>query len=336
MSFIGSTIGLIRHYLCIQKTVSAKSLPVQFREPYILTGYRLPNKTWSYYIISLFQWHNETINVWTHLIACIFVLAELAMFGLQYDLFGNKDGGALLAFGLSSIVMFLISSMSHLLHLKSIKVHYILSLADYAGISLYGSGAGIATFYSSARPEVYQIMAPYYIIGNVFVGWLVYATCVIAKLKFVGPHQLERKLLQIFSFTIQGAWILIPILSNYFHCFMDEKCSFMDLNHMTMSFFLCLVEAVAFAAHIPERYRPKMFDYVGHGHQIFHLLCIYSIIYQMRSVDLNIKRGLANHTRMNINDVLIGFSVLILSQIITTFSILGLVDKKVKEIAKKH
>ncbi|ESO82503.1 hypothetical protein LOTGIDRAFT_223258 [Lottia gigantea] len=334
MSLVSSTIGLIKHYLCIQKTVNSKSIPAPFREPYILTGYRLPKKSWSYYIVSLFQWHNETINVWTHLVACLFVLGELARFGLKYDLFSDKDGGALLAFGLSCLTMFFFSSMSHLLHLKSIKVHYILSLADYAGISLYGSGAGIATFYSCCQPNVYDVMAPFYIIGNVIVGWFVYATCVIAKLTFVGPHAAQRKLMCVFAFTIQGTWIVTPLLSNYYTYFFDPECSIWNLNHITISCLLCVLEGIAFAAHIPERYRPKMFDYVGHGHQIFHLLCIFSVIYQMRAVDRNVDMGLAAHTGMNINDVLIGFTALIMSQIITTFFVLGLVDKKVNEIVK--
>lgn len=45
-----------------------------YREPYILTGYRRDNQPYTYYINSLFNKHNETINVYSHFIGVIYNL----------------------------------------------------------------------------------------------------------------------------------------------------------------------------------------------------------------------------------------------------------------------
>lgn len=48
---------------------------------YILEGYRAP-RSWKECVLSLFQLHNETINVWSHLVGAIvfiFLIVELAI-----------------------------------------------------------------------------------------------------------------------------------------------------------------------------------------------------------------------------------------------------------------
>ncbi|KAK1880426.1 Membrane progestin receptor alpha [Dissostichus eleginoides] len=49
-------------------TLKESEVPTYFRERYVSTGYRPLNQNWRYYFLSLFQRHNETINVWTHLL----------------------------------------------------------------------------------------------------------------------------------------------------------------------------------------------------------------------------------------------------------------------------
>lgn len=42
-----------------------------YASKYIHTGYRPINEDYKVCLNSLFQWHNEYINIWTHLIPCI-------------------------------------------------------------------------------------------------------------------------------------------------------------------------------------------------------------------------------------------------------------------------
>ncbi|CAM4959066.1 unnamed protein product, partial [Rotaria socialis] len=50
-----------------------KDVPPILIEPFILRGYRSTHQPWSYYWKSLFHKHNETINVWSHLIGILYM-----------------------------------------------------------------------------------------------------------------------------------------------------------------------------------------------------------------------------------------------------------------------
>jgi hypothetical protein len=47
---------------------------------FLLSGYRL-EMSWRESFISLFQWHNETINVWTHLMGGFLFLCTISAVG---------------------------------------------------------------------------------------------------------------------------------------------------------------------------------------------------------------------------------------------------------------
>ena len=49
---------------------------------YILTGYRINYDSWPAILKSIFQWHNETMNIWTHLVGFIVYVIILLVIGL--------------------------------------------------------------------------------------------------------------------------------------------------------------------------------------------------------------------------------------------------------------
>jgi len=63
-------------------TLRDADVPPLFREPYILSGYRPVGLSWRYYVLSLFQMHNETLNVWSHLLAGVCVALRFAVFAV--------------------------------------------------------------------------------------------------------------------------------------------------------------------------------------------------------------------------------------------------------------
>ena len=46
---------------------------------HILNGYRINYDTWKATVMSLFQMHNETINVWTHMLGFVVALIAFIM-----------------------------------------------------------------------------------------------------------------------------------------------------------------------------------------------------------------------------------------------------------------
>lgn len=77
LSSFFSSLSLLPH------TVRDTEVPLLFREPYILSGYRPVGHSWSFYFLSLFQIHNETINVWSHLLAGVCVALRFSVFALM-------------------------------------------------------------------------------------------------------------------------------------------------------------------------------------------------------------------------------------------------------------
>lgn len=61
-------------------TVRDVDVPPLFRERFILAGYRPVGLSWRCYVLSLFQIHNETLNVWSHLLAAVCVVMRFMAF----------------------------------------------------------------------------------------------------------------------------------------------------------------------------------------------------------------------------------------------------------------
>lgn len=55
-------------------------VPQLFRRRYILSGYRPVGLRWRCYVLSLFQLHNQTLSVWSHLLAAGCVAARFLLF----------------------------------------------------------------------------------------------------------------------------------------------------------------------------------------------------------------------------------------------------------------
>lgn len=53
--------------------------------PYLTEGYRLGYKRFRDIFKTLFMWHNETLNIWTHLVGAIFMIAMAVWFANNYD-----------------------------------------------------------------------------------------------------------------------------------------------------------------------------------------------------------------------------------------------------------
>lgn len=49
----------------------------------IITGYRINYSTWRAILLSIFEWHNETINIWTHLVGFIIYMVVLLVIGFS-------------------------------------------------------------------------------------------------------------------------------------------------------------------------------------------------------------------------------------------------------------
>jgi predicted membrane channel-forming protein YqfA (hemolysin III family) len=133
-------------------------------EPFIHSGFRLPNQPYSYYYRSLFSLHNETCSVWIHLLGT-FVLIGQTLHQL-FQLSNNEQESFLAIYVIYNCIgacmMLLCSAQAHLLHSRTLADHLRSFYLDYFGINFYGFVSGIILRRFSHRSTVSSFFSERY------------------------------------------------------------------------------------------------------------------------------------------------------------------------------
>ena len=154
---------------------------------------------------------------------------------------------------------------------------------------LYGQGFGLL-FLCSGTPNFYQTF------GNVYIPILTILSAFVcvcsghAKIKYRRPYPIHRRLLQIGCCTLQIIFLYIPMYYRHYHCSVagtnsdsaDEYLCHTSHHHTkyTLWFFPSIF---CFVFHAPEYFSPGLFDFIGHGHQWFHVLITITTLYQFEA-----------------------------------------------------
>ncbi|XP_047436984.1 membrane progestin receptor beta-like [Mugil cephalus] len=268
-------------------TVRDVDVPPLFRERFILSGYRPVGLSWRCYALSVFQIHNETLNVWSHLLAAACMTLRFTAFAvlggggvLGFRLLGPEGPGfsldvsslPLVLYVLSAVTYLSCSAAAHLFQSHSEEAHYSLFFLDYVGVAVYQYGAALALgLYSSDSTWTQSIVGQVQVFlpAAAFLAWLSCATCCYAKLHFRRTFPLHRKLCQLVPMAVAYLLDISPVA----HRLATHRWSSspaLTLHFLQVALFL--LSAFFFSCPIPERFFPGRFDIVGHGHQIFHFL----------------------------------------------------------------
>ena len=266
------------------KLQSAKSLtrnfvPKVMWEPGILTGYRLINQPWSYYVKSLFWIHNETVNVWTHFIAPFLCITLVYGFSKHIDFSRDISAHGLLVFAVTSTISFLSSALAHLFHSKSELIHYIVFSVDHIGISLYGYGYGIMVYYCSGNELFYKTIGHGFQIVHALLALNITLCNIIARTKYKINQCLSRKCVQVISCALSVIFCKVALMFRLY-CVDSNGISITSKYHLYQTFF-SITNGLLFSLHQPERTYPGRFDIWGHGHQLFHLSAIFCAMCQL-------------------------------------------------------
>ncbi|XP_076441096.1 membrane progestin receptor alpha-like [Babylonia areolata] len=314
------------------KTLIAEDVENMFQEPYTLTGYRLSNQPWSYYIASLWWVHNETVNVWTHLIGCVLLVVHAVYLGMRLDRFRDSRAGLMVVFALTCFFCNLFSSLAHLLHTKSAKHHYVLFFVDYAGIFIYLFGSCFYTLYMCSSPEQYLAVKLFFLPTAMIACYMSFVAFLLARLKFQKvEHQWKRKVLMV-CVILMLMTIILPITGRYVGCFQDEGCSVKSQSLITVVFVFLVLQGVSFTAMLPERVRPGTFDIWGHSHQWFHVLVTGTQQLQLHALHVDyVERGRAAHVDTPLSSLLVTLGLLMAMQAVTIRLVTPAIERKVAE-----
>ncbi|XP_010881434.2 membrane progestin receptor beta [Esox lucius] len=269
-------------------TVPVSHVPALFREPYILSGYRPVGQDWRCYLLSVFQRHNETLNIWTHLLAGPLVLlrvwAYVGVHGLPLD----AASLPLCLYVLSALTYLGCSVTAHLLQSHSELAHYSLFFLDYVGVAVYQYGCALAHYFYCSEPAWREsAVGVWFLPGAALLAWLSCASCCFAKYRYRRPYPLQRKICQLIPTSMAYFLDISPVAHRLATVSWGQDPA-LPLHALQMAFFL--LASLFFSCPVPERFFPGRCDIMGQGHQVFHLFLSLCTLSQLEALFLDYGR----------------------------------------------
>eukprot|EP00123_Amoebidium_parasiticum_P001122 comp12148_c0_seq1/m.6898 comp12148_c0_seq1/g.6898 ORF comp12148_c0_seq1/g.6898 comp12148_c0_seq1/m.6898 type:complete len:398 (-) comp12148_c0_seq1:121-1314(-) len=230
--------------------------------------YRPPLNSYRACFHSLLYLHNETGNIYSHLIGCL-VLAAVAVYMYATVLSEHNwaDNLAMTCFFVGGVVMLSMSALFHLVFCHSLQAYAVFSRCDYTGIAVMIAG--------SFAPATYFLFACDPTLLHVYLSLL--AVLTIATLAVVYLPGFDRprfRLLRSSVFVSMGTICVVPL----FHHMVKYGYSHTDrVVAMTIQWgqlALYFSGAVIYTVRFPERLWPGKFDLWFHSHQLMHLMIL--------------------------------------------------------------
>ncbi|XP_049458065.1 progestin and adipoQ receptor family member VII, a isoform X3 [Epinephelus fuscoguttatus] len=251
-------------------TVRDIDVPYYFRERYIGTGYRPLDQNWRYYFLSLFQSHNETINVWTHLLAFLFFLARLGQLAKTIDFVNDPHSWPLLILILSSLTYSACSVIAHLLGGKSELCHYTFFYLDYVGVAQYQYGSAVVHFYYAVDEGLHRYMHGIFMPTAAILSCLSCLGCCYGKYCSRSVPPLGRKAFQVMPSALAFIWDSTPVAERLMSWSTASDDPALIYHFGQVAFFISCT--LFFTFPLLERCFPGRCDFVGQSHQVFHVL----------------------------------------------------------------
>ncbi|XP_078261641.1 membrane progestin receptor beta-like [Rhinoraja longicauda] len=270
----------------VPRTVRESDVPKLFREPYIHSGYRPVEQDWKYYLFSLFQQHNEALNVWTHLLAALVLLVRFFIFLETTSRFPTVYSLPLCFFIVACVIYLSCSVLAHLFQSKSELAHYSFYFLDYVGVGTYQYGSALAHYYYCTETEWFQMIRPFFLPLAALFGWLSCIGCCFSKLHFQRPYPISRKVCQVVPAFLAYVLDISPIVHRIGTCW-ATGCTDEAIWYHTLQIIMFVVASGFFSYPVPEKYFPGSCDIVGHGHQIFHIFLALCTLAQLEAVLLD-------------------------------------------------
>lgn len=238
---------------------------------YILSGYVKETLSFKKSWQSLFYIHNETGNIYSHMIPSVLILLS-GLFLVEYILpkyptTGFYDLVAVWTFNLGAISCLGMSGIYHLLKSHSRSVSRFGNKLDYMGIVLLIQSSMTSIIYYSMIDQPMLRLFSWTLTG------LVGAVCLVVSLKdtFASP---DWRPFRAKMFVLYGLTGIIPFVAEIYAYGLDQSFARLQLKWVLLEALFYISGAALYAMRIPEKFWPGIFDIWGHSHQIFHILVV--------------------------------------------------------------
>ncbi|KAI9281047.1 hemolysin-III related-domain-containing protein [Sporodiniella umbellata] len=256
-----------------QRLLFIDELPKDRREnQYILSGYRFYRST-NDCLKSLFKLHNETLNIWSHLLGFIFFgFLSVHLFQRKFPEASAHDLMIFTAFCIASLACLLCSSIYHTFICHS--AHTVKSFTatlDYIGITflITASISTIVHFGFYCDP----ISRNYYMVFSSLIGSI---GVILPFFRFFDTKRYRP--LRIGLFVAMAFSSIVPLLHLATVKGLADSFEFLKPALMGIAMYVCGV--TIYANRFPEKFFPGRFDSMGMtSHAIWHFFVCLGIFF---------------------------------------------------------
>ncbi|KAL2270883.1 hypothetical protein VTJ83DRAFT_254 [Remersonia thermophila] len=256
--------GLIRY----------EDLPMPWRiNPHIHGGYRF-SETKLACVKSAFGFSNELVNIWSHAIGLVLVLAVAFYFyptSANFSMSSGADIFIAAVFFFAACQCLVCSVIWHTMNsVADVGLISMFACVDYTGISLLIAASIMTTEYTAFYCEpvsrwVYMIATAFLGVGGVILPW---------HPRFNGQ---DMAWVRVGFYVALSATGFLPILQLSLTRSFEDVLSF--YTPITKSLLVYLLGALVYASKVPERWYPGMFDYIGGSHNLWHVAVLGGILF---------------------------------------------------------
>ncbi|KJE94525.1 adiponectin receptor 1b [Capsaspora owczarzaki ATCC 30864] len=235
---------------------------------FIIGGYRTQMNSFRACFNSMFYLHNETGNIYSHLIGFTIFLVAACCAGYGYlSQHDFADQAVFWIFFVAAMICLMMSTLFHLLFCHSPRMYGVFSRLDYTGIAILIAGS----FY----PFVYYCFYCHETSRVIYLSMItilgVACAYVACSPKYDGvAFRTTRMLL----FLGMGASGLLPVAHYTYLYGLAAAVNTSSLDVLGIMALLYVSGAVIYVTRVPERFFPGKFDYWLHSHQVFHILVV--------------------------------------------------------------
>ncbi|KAJ9157305.1 Progestin/adipoQ receptor family protein [Pleurostoma richardsiae] len=254
--------------------ISYEDLPVPWRiNPHILKGYRF-TESYSGCIRSAFGVSNETVNIWSHALGLVLVLAVAFYFyptSMNFSVSTNADVFIAAVFFFAACQCLICSTIWHTMNaVADVGLISTFACVDYTGISLLVAASIMTTEYTAFYCEpfsryIYMTVTAVLGVGGVILPW---------HPRFNGQDMAWARVAFYVGLATTG---FLPILQLSLARGPEFVWAF--YSPIAKSLLVYVTGAVVYASKIPERWCPGMFDYFGGSHNLWHIAVLGGILF---------------------------------------------------------
>jgi adiponectin receptor len=215
-------------------------------------------------LVSFFELHNESMNVWTHFLAALVYLLGVApyMFWVRLRDAPTLDRYTISLYYIAAAACFLLSATYHLFLTHSVKAYRALRMADHQGILLL-----ICASYIPAIGIGYQC---HWQMAIRFL-WINAIFYVLAVVGLWYAHRYGYVTFRNITFLGYTCWGLLPLAIGL--TLQLEHAAWL-LRHAFIMWSIYGVGFVLYVTRFPEKVWVGRFDLWFSSHQLFHIATI--------------------------------------------------------------